>query len=521
VSLVASDVKLLNRILESGHKLEAAWPDSPSDPSKISTNLQELKTLIASCESDARSEDLKRLAFHVHNLTAEMTARHLAGILVPFERLRTRAVRDDEFLVSQTDKSERSIAPLVVIADNIRSAFNVGAIFRTAEAFGAEKVWLTGYSPAPDEAKTAKTSMGSQEHIEWQAAPNADEAIKNLKAQGYAIIALETAATAIDLRDFTWPEKSAILLGNERFGIESDLLREADHIVRIPLHGMKNSLNVGIAFGIAAADYRAKFGAPKPLEPIGVFKSSTVHAYEARRQGVDNSTSDVGCVELERGRGFEQALESLSGFERIWLLYRFHHNENWKPMVQPPRGPKTKRGVFATRSPHRPNPLGLSCVELVKVEGLKVHVRGFDLLDGSPIYDIKPYLPYADSFPNASAGWVSDLEADAFEVTYTPEAEKQLNWLEENGVTQIRGFIGAQLEYEPLDLDRKRLIEPVSADVPHTLCYRTWRANFRVHDKQVKVEKIWSGYSGTELDEKIEPADTYGDKDLHRRFLKK
>ena len=77
----------------------------------------------------------------------------------------------------------------------------------------------------------------------------------------------------------------------------------------------------------------------------------------------------------------------------------------------PPRGPRTKRGVLATRSPHRPNAIGLSAVELLSVEGRRLHLRGVDLLDGTPILDIKPYVPYADAFPDSSAGWIEGVDA--------------------------------------------------------------------------------------------------------------
>src|SRR6185437_11868823 len=91
-------------------------------------------------------------------------------------------------------------------------------------------------------------------------------------------------------------------------------------------------------------------------------------------------------------------ISGLAGFERIWLLFVFHRSEGWKPLVRPPRG-GGKRGVLATRSPHRPNAIGLSAVELVAVEERALRVRGVDLLDGTPILDIKPYVPYADAFP--------------------------------------------------------------------------------------------------------------------------
>lgn len=107
----------------------------------------------------------------------------------------------------------------------------------------------------------------------------------------------------------------------------------------------------------------------------------------------------------------EQVVHDLHGFERIWLIFAFHLSEGWKSMVKPPRG-GPKRGVLATRSPHRPNSIGLSAVELIKVEGRTLHLRGVDLLDGTPVLDIKPYVPYADAFPGAKAGWIDELDAE-------------------------------------------------------------------------------------------------------------
>ena len=104
------------------------------------------------------------------------------------------------------------------------------------------------------------------------------------------------------------------------------------------------------------------------------------------------------------------AWRDLAGFERIWLLFAFHRSEGWKAEVRPPRG-GGKRSVLATRSPHRPNAIGLSAVELVAVEAGSLRVRGVDLLDGTPILDIKPYVPYADAFPQARAGWIDAIDA--------------------------------------------------------------------------------------------------------------
>lgn len=124
-------------------------------------------------------------------------------------------------------------------------------------------------------------------------------------------------------------------------------------------------------------------------------------------------------IELLPGHNFEQALKDLAGFDFIWVVAWLHLNEHWKPTVVPPRGPKVRRGLFATRSPHRPNPIGLSALRLIKVEGRVLHVRGIDLLDGTPVLDIKPYVTYADAFPDARRGWLEEAgeatEPDRFE----------------------------------------------------------------------------------------------------------
>ena len=107
-----------------------------------------------------------------------------------------------------------------------------------------------------------------------------------------------------------------------------------------------------------------------------------------------------------------EAVRGLEGFSHLWLLWQFDRNgEKWSPTVRPPRlGGNRRLGVFATRSPFRPNPIGLSSVELVRIEwdtpkGAVIHVRGADLMNGTPIFDIKPYLPYTDAHPEASCGF--------------------------------------------------------------------------------------------------------------------
>ena len=134
------------------------------------------------------------------------------------------------------------------------------------------------------------------------------------------------------------------------------------------------------------------------------------------------STKKPACIEFLPGNNFEQALDDIEGMERLWLIYLFHRNQGWKPKVMPPRGDK-KRGLFATRSPHRPNSIGMSCVRLESREGRKLWVSEYDLLDRTPILDVKPYLPYADSFPDAKTGWLEGLEDDEFEIEWSAESE--------------------------------------------------------------------------------------------------
>lgn len=245
-------------------------------------------------------------------------------------------------------------------------------------------------------------------------------------------------------------------------------------------------------------------------KPIGLYHSDQVHPYEAGRQ--PDALHAPGVIELEKGRQFEPALKGLEGFSHLWVIFQFHHNENWKPLVQPPRGSQEKQGVFATRSPYRPNNIGLSVVRLLRVEGLKIFVAEADLLDQSPILDIKPYLAYADSHPEASLGWIQ--EEEKFTVAFTPEAEARLQFLESQGLNQIRPFLHHQLEYDPYNKKKKRVQE----QSPHqwVLAYRTWRALFQGEGQSLKILTLYSGYDSTELKKKEDP---YLDKDLHRQFL--
>ncbi|MBU5612057.1 tRNA (N6-threonylcarbamoyladenosine(37)-N6)-methyltransferase TrmO [Geomonas azotofigens] len=148
--------------------------------------------------------------------------------------------------------------------------------------------------------------------------------------------------------------------------------------------------------------------------PIGLLRSPYSRRIDAPHQSTvvtGTETGDFATATLEIEEWLdERTIQDLGGFQRLWLIFAFHRSEGWKSNVKPPRG-GPKRGVLATRSPHRPNSIGLSAVELVRVEGKTLHLRGVDLLDGTPVLDIKPYVPYADAFPDSRAGWIDEMDA--------------------------------------------------------------------------------------------------------------
>ena len=141
------------------------------------------------------------------------------------------------------------------------------------------------------------------------------------------------------------------------------------------------------------------------LEPIGFVRCAAATKVQAARQ--PRAAAGVAArIELLPGRNFEHALEDLARWELIWVLFWFHHNPGWRPKVLPPRSTSGRKGVFATRAPHRPNPIGLSVVRLEQVDGLTLHVRDADMLDGTPVLDLKPYVAYTDAHPGAGTGWL-------------------------------------------------------------------------------------------------------------------
>jgi tRNA-Thr(GGU) m(6)t(6)A37 methyltransferase TsaA len=165
------------------------------------------------------------------------------------------------------------------------------------------------------------------------------------------------------------------------------------------------------------------------FEPVGILHSCFKEKFGIPRQpGLVPEARAV--LELLPPYNREEAVRGLEGFSHVWLTFVFHARlgEPWSPTVRPPRlGGNRRVGVFASRSPLRPNPIGLSAVALERIEAapgkVLLHLKGIDLLDGTPVLDIKPYLPYADIIPAATGGFAPAPPATPFSVNFSPAAQ--------------------------------------------------------------------------------------------------
>lgn len=247
------------------------------------------------------------------------------------------------------------------------------------------------------------------------------------------------------------------------------------------------------------------------FNPIGYVQSKKNRKMEASRQGATDAGTSAEIVLILKDS--KQCLEGLEGFSHAWIIFIFHQNQNWKPKVLPPRAEK-KVGVFASRSPYRPNPIGISLVKIKSIVGAKILIENHDLLNETPVLDIKPYLDYADSVKNPKMGWVELAEKNRHKITWSKKAISSCQFLVNHGITELPTVIEEQLSFNPTDKKRKR----VNRKSDHyTLAYRTWRINFKLgENKRVRILNIESGYSEKELAQSEDP---YQDKSLHFQFL--
>jgi tRNA G18 (ribose-2'-O)-methylase SpoU len=140
---------------------------------------------------------------------------------------------------------------IYVIANDIRSLHNVGSIFRSCDAFGISKLFLTGITGIPPRKEISKVSLGSEHRLPWEKSESAAELIQKLKKEGVAVVALDNQSESVDISSYCWPNNIALLLGNEVDGIDKKLVELCDGVVEIPMQHSKKSLNVSVALGIA------------------------------------------------------------------------------------------------------------------------------------------------------------------------------------------------------------------------------------------------------------------------------
>lgn len=239
---------------------------------------------------------------------------------------------------------------------------------------------------------------------------------------------------------------------------------------------------------------------PASLTPIGVIRTPFPDKASAPRQPAA-ARGVKGRIELYSDGRFEHAVADLDSFRYIWVIFLFHRSRGWRAKVLPPRSPE-RRGVFATRAPHRPNPIGMSLLRLERIDGTVLHVVDVDMIDDTPLLDIKPYLPYADSAAIADHGWLDDPTrgnadpAGSFDVSFSPRAAEQIAFLRDRCRVDIELRVRTALALGPSPHPYRRIKKDGEG---FRLAVQEWRVSFVVAGKAVLVEKVTSGYKPSQL----------------------
>ena len=152
--------------------------------------------------------------------------------------------------VTREEVTAISRFPIYAILDNIRSAHNVGSMFRTADGAGIAELLLCGYTPTPPHRHLAKTALDAVEVVHWRHFETTPEAIADLRARGIPVLAVEYTADSVPLYDYVFPFPVGLVMGNEVAGLDEEMRKQCDATVHLPMHGLKSSLNVSVAFGI-------------------------------------------------------------------------------------------------------------------------------------------------------------------------------------------------------------------------------------------------------------------------------
>jgi tRNA-Thr(GGU) m(6)t(6)A37 methyltransferase TsaA len=190
------------------------------------------------------------------------------------------------------------------------------------------------------------------------------------------------------------------------------------------------------------------------FEPVGIIHSCFKESFGIPRQA-GLVPANEATLHLLPPYDVPDALRGLQGFSHVWILFVFHgeYGVAWAPLVRPPRlGGNDKIGVFASRSPHRPNPIGLSAVKLLSIDtappGVRLRLGGGDFLDGTPVLDVKPYVSYADALPDATSGYAAPPPGPVLQVEFSDEASAQCE-AEAYRYPQLKTLITQMLALDP------------------------------------------------------------------------
>lgn len=225
------------------------------------------------------------------------------------------------------------------------------------------------------------------------------------------------------------------------------------------------------------------------MDPISMDVIAVMHSDFPTKFGIPRQSGLAEALQstivFEPSYRNPEALRGIEGFSHLWILWQFSQavRQDWSPTVRPPRlGGNTRMGVFATRSPFRPNAIGLSCVRLLSVEhtqdmGTVLHIGGADLMDGTPILDIKPYIPYCDAHPEAMGGFTQDAGDFILEVDFPENLKQRLPAEKQEAICQV-------LSHDPRPSYQK------DSDRVYGLSFAGHDIRFTVKDKVLTVVDV-------------------------------
>lgn len=224
-----------------------------------------------------------------------------------------------------------------------------------------------------------------------------------------------------------------------------------------------------------------------PFQPIGTLRTAFTEKFGVPRQSMMISEAR-GILKLKPDPDYRTALNHLADFSHVWVIFVFHQSieKGWKPTIRPPRVDAPRKvGVFASRSPHRPNPIGMSAVKLDRIDldapgGIEIHLSGVDIMDGTPVLDLKPYLPFADCLQYATGGW-AESEIPKYRVEFSATCLEKLGQ-NASAHPRLKELITQMLEWDPRPTSQRRTM---AIDKPES---QGMRFGFRILDFDVRWE---------------------------------